>query len=63
MRKIIVGMDGCPKCKRLAELNPDAEYIEANQELLMSIARATGYTSLPFVVSVGEPQELADIIK
>lgn len=63
MKHAILGMQGCQKCKMLHELHPEAQYIEADQDLLMSIARATGYTSLPFVVSVGEPQELADIIK
>ena len=63
MRKIIVGMDGCPKCKRLAELNPDAEYIEADPQAIIPLARELKFAEMPFVVITGSVDELAEEMK
>lgn len=58
MRKIIVGMDGCPKCKRLAESNPDAEYVEVNPQAILPLARELQFAEMPFVVLTGSVEEL-----
>lgn len=63
MRKIILSMENCSKCKSLAASCPDAEVIELDQALLLSLARAVNITSLPIVVLTGEPQELAEALK
>lgn len=63
MRKIIISQPGCSRCKMLHEQVPDAEVVELKQELLLTLARELNIRSLPFVILVGEPQELAEKIK
>lgn len=66
MRKIIVGMENCPKCKMLKEQNPNAEYIEIKGEdmlTLLAFARIVDIKSMPFVVVVGEMNELDGALK
>ena len=58
MRKIIISMDGCSKCKTLQTQHPETESITVPQDILLSFARAVGIQSMPFVVVVGEPHEL-----
>lgn len=59
----IITMPGCTKCRMLKDICPDTEAIELDQAALLSFARAAGIQSMPFVVLVGEPQELAKVIK
>lgn len=66
MRKIIIGMENCPKCKTLKEQNPNAEYIEIKGEdmlTLLAFARMVDIKSMPFVVVVGEMNELDGALK
>lgn len=63
MRKIIVGINGCAKCKRLKELNPDAEYIEANPQAIIPLARELKFAEMPCVVLTGSVDELNENIK
>lgn len=63
MRKIIVGINGCAKCKRLKELNPDAEYVEASQQAIIPLARELQFAEMPFVVITGSVDELNETIK
>lgn len=50
MRKIIVSMPDCQKCKMLMAQCPDAEHIELQPNELLAFARATGIKSMPFVI-------------
>ena len=63
MRKIILTQPGCVKCKSLAARCPDAEVVELDQALLLSLARAVNITSLPIVVLTGDVDELGAKIK
>lgn len=66
MRKIIIGQANCHKCKTLKEQNPDAEYIEVAQDdfvNLLVFARMVNIQSMPFVVIVGEQDELEKVLK
>lgn len=63
MRKIILSQPGCSKCKSLAASCPDAEVIELDQALLLSLARAVNITSLPIVVLTGETEEIKEVLK
>lgn len=66
MRKIIIGMENCPKCKMLKEQNPNAEYIEIKGEdmlTLLAFARMVDIKSMPFVLVVGETNELDGALK
>lgn len=63
MRKIIVGINGCGKCKRLKELNPDAEYVEANPQAIIPLARELQFAEMPFVVIAGSVEELDGSLK
>ena len=60
MKTIIVGMDGCPNCRRLNSMLPNAEYICVKPEEVLPLARALNITSMPFVVQVGTVDELAE---
>jgi hypothetical protein len=51
------------KCKSLAAQCPDAEYMELDQALLLSLARATNIQSLPIVLLSGELPELQEVLK
>lgn len=63
MRKIIVGIPSCPKCKRLKELNPDAEYVEASQQAIIPLAWELKFAEMPVVVITGSVDELNETIK
>ena len=63
MRKIIISIPNCQKCKMLMAQCPDAEHIELQPAELLQFARATGIQSIPFVVVIGEPHELAEALK
>lgn len=63
MRKIILSQPGCSKCKSLAAQCPDAEVVELPMDKLLAFARELRIMSLPIVVAVGEPHELANILK
>lgn len=63
MRKIIISIPNCQKCKMLKEQNPDAESVELQPDQLLQFARAVGIQSMPFVVVVGEVQELDGVLK
>jgi hypothetical protein len=60
MRKIIIGIPNCQKCKMLMAQCPDAEHIELQPAELLQFARATGIQSMPFVV-ITEPT--AEVLK
>lgn len=66
MKHIIVGMENCPKCKMLKEQNPDAVYIDFKGDdmlTLLAFARIVDVKSMPFVISVGETNELSKVVK
>jgi hypothetical protein len=63
MRKIIISMENCSKCKTLAEQCPDAEVIKADPSELLQFARLVGIQNMPFLVATGEPNELAEVLK
>ena len=54
MRKIIVSIPECQKCKMLMAQCPDAEHIELQPNEILAFARATGIQSMPFVI-ITEP--------
>lgn len=62
MRKIIISMENCSKCKTLAKQCPDAEVVKTEPSELLQFARLVGIQGMPFLVVTGEPQELADIL-
>lgn len=59
----IATMPGCSKCQMLKDMCPDTEAVELDQATLLAFARAVGIQSMPFVVLIGEPHELAKVIK
>lgn len=66
MKKMIIGMENCPKCKMLKESNPSAEYIEIKGDdmlTLLAFARMVDIKNMPFLVCVGEQNELDGILK
>ena len=63
MRKIIISMPGCSRCKSLAALCPGAEVIELDPATLMALGKATNIKMLPMVVLSGEVEELAKYLK
>lgn len=58
MRKIIISMDGCSRCKTLQAQHPEAESVTVPQDALLAFARVVGIQQMPFVCIVGEPHEL-----
>ena len=56
-------MENCSKCKMLKEQNPDAESVELQPDQLLQFARAVGIQSMPFVVIVGDVNELDGVLK
>ena len=60
MRKVIISMPNCQKCEMLKAQCPDAEVVVAQPNDLLAFARIQ---SMPFVVYVGEPHELAEMLK
>lgn len=63
MKQVILTMQNCQKCEMLKKMKPNAEYVELDQSVLLAFARASGVASMPMVVTVGEPQELSEIVK
>lgn len=63
MRKIIISMDGCNKCKTLKAQHPNTESATVPQDALLAFARAVGIQQMPFVVVLGEPSELSGVLK
>lgn len=63
MRKIILSMPGCSRCKALATLYPEAEVIELDPATLMALGKATNIKMLPMVLLSGEIEELAKQLK
>ena len=63
MRKIIISMANCPKCQMLKTQNPEAESVELQPDQLLQFARAVGIQSMPFVVCVGDVQDLDKVLK
>ena len=59
MKKIIISIENCQKCNTLKSMAPDVESVVLDPSELLSFARAIGIQSMPFVVTIGEPQELA----
>ena len=63
MRKIIIGTDGCSKCKMLSMSSPDAELIKLPNDVLLALAKETNILSLPIVILSGDVEELKETIK
>lgn len=63
MTSKIITMQNCPKCRLLKDMCPNTEAVELDQETILAFARKVGIQSMPFVVTVGEPAELAKVIK
>lgn len=63
MRKIIIAMPNCQKCEMLKTQFPEAETVVAQPDELLQFARLSKIQSMPFVVCVGEPHELSEILK
>lgn len=66
MKQIIVGMEDCPRCKMLKEQNPEAVYVDFKGDdmlTLLAFARVADIKSMPFVITVGEPNELNKVLK
>lgn len=63
MRKVIISMPNCQKCEILKTQYPEAEVVVADPNDLLQFARVAKIQSMPFVVCVGEPQELAEVLK
>lgn len=63
MRKIILSQPGCSRCKTLADMCPDAEVVELEPAVLLTLARALNIQTLPIVILVDEPQKLAEVLK
>lgn len=63
MKNIVISTDYCQKCEALKAMCPDAEFIKVEPAEILQFARLVGIQSMPFVVSVGEPHELAKAIK
>lgn len=63
MRKIILSMPNCQRCEMLKKQCPDAEVVVAQPAELLQFARLVGIQTMPFVVCVGETNELAEVLK
>lgn len=63
MRKIILSQPGCSRCKSLAAQVPDAEVVELDQAVLLTLARTLQIQTLPIVVlTSGIVDELAEVL-
>lgn len=58
MRKIILGVANCSKCKMLKEKHPEAEYMELDPSIIIPLARELKFAEMPFVVMIGSVDEL-----
>lgn len=63
MKKIIISIENCSKCNTLKTLAPDVDSVTLEPSTILQFARAVGIQSMPFVVVIGEPQELAKDLK
>lgn len=63
MKAKIIAMENCQRCEMLKALLPDVEVIKVEPLDLIQFARAAGIQVMPFMVLLGEPQELADKVK
>lgn len=63
MRKIIISVENCQKCKMLMAQCPEAEHVELKPDELLQFTRTVGIQSMPFLVCVGDVQELDKILK
>ncbi len=63
MKKIIVSIENCQKCAMLKAMAPDVESVVVKPAEILQFAQAVGIQSMPFVVIIGEPHELAETIK
>ena len=63
MKSIIVGSNqGCQKCETLKAMNPEVDSVLLDPQEIIPFASKLNITSLPFVVTVGEPYELDKIL-
>lgn len=62
MKKVIVSVDGCTKCKMLKELCPGLECVTMTPEELLPFARAVGVSQMPIVVISGEVDEIRETL-
>ncbi len=56
-------MPNCQKCEMLKTQFPEAETVVAQPDELLQFARLSKIQSMPFVVCIGEPHELSEILK
>lgn len=57
MSKIICGIPGCARCKRIKEQIPDAKYLEFgpdSQDILLNFCRAINVSQMPLVITTPE---------
>lgn len=59
---VIASKDGCSKCKMLENMVPGAEIYRLDPKDIVAFARLCGVSSIPFVVTTGEPEELAYLL-
>ena len=63
MKKIIISMQGCQRCQSLKAMVPNTECLTLDPMEFLPFCRAVGIQTMPFVVMIGEPQELAKELK
>lgn len=64
MKSIIVAsIHGCQKCEMLKAMSPETESVLLDPADIIPFASKIGITSLPFVITVGEPHELDKLLK
>lgn len=63
MKNIVISMENCQKCESLKAMAPNADCIIVDPAEILQFARLVGITSMPFVITTGEPHELAKVIK
>lgn len=63
MQAKIITMPMCSKCRSLKDACPDTECIELDQAEILEFARKVGIRSMPFVILIGEPGELTQVVK
>ena len=64
MKSIIVAsIHGCQKCEMLKAMSPETESVLLDPAEIIPFASKVGISSLPFVITVGEPHELSKILE
>lgn len=64
MKNIIVAsIHNCQKCEMLKAMSPETETVLLAPEEIIPFASKLGISSLPFVVTTGEPYELDKLLK